>query len=294
MALRSDLRHISARREAFRWHLMSLRVAIVCPQPELRMTAVKAFDRAPLDWDLRLVSQPTADADVVVGVGADALGDLTLDPAHPEKIVDQILESRSDPDVIAVVGSSGGCGATSVALHLAAALARTNRVNVLDLHPSADAALRLGLMPEEIPVDDGSATLPIAGGFRLALGPEAGRLQLARAGADKIVIDLPREALPEIETQARIVLVMTPTRPSVHKAARLLEQHPDRAWIPVTNRTGPGSETTRVDIERILGRRLAIELPCSPGLRDAEDDMRLLTAPLSPWRMAVQRLADAL
>ena len=275
--------------------LMTLRVAIVCPQPELRMTAVKAFDRAPLDWDLRLVSEPTTEADVVVSVGEDRAGALTMDPSEPERVLDEILRSSSKPDVIVVAGASGGCGATSVTLHLAAALARMKRVNVVDLHPDSNAALRMGLNPDQVPVEDGPHLLPVAGGFRLGLGPQGpGCLEIARATADKLIVDAPRELLGELEPQARVVLVMTPTVPSVHKGAQLLEQHPELAWVPVTNRTGPGSETTRVDIERMLGRRLAIELPCSPGLRDAEDELRLLTSPLSPWRMAIQRLAAAL
>lgn len=276
---------------------MTLRVAIVCPQPELRMTAVKAFDRAPLDWDLRLVSEPSDEADVVVNVGREMPGALTMDPSDPESIVDEILRSNTKRDVVVVVGASGGCGATSVTLHLAAALAHSKRVNVVDLHPHGDAALRLGLATDQVPLEDGPVLLPVAGGFRLALGPEtpsAGCLEIANEGADKIVIDAPREFLSGSKPGARVVLVMTPTVPSVRKAAGLLEQHPKLVWVPVTNRTGPGSETTRVDIERLLGRRLALELPCSPGLRDAEDDLRLLTSSLSPWRKAVHRLAAAL
>ena len=276
---------------------MTLRVAIVCPRPELRMTAVKAFDRAPLDWDLRLVSEPTAEADVVVSVGMDRPGALTMDPAEPEKVIDEIVRSSSRPDAIIVIGASGGCGATSVALHLAEALARTKRVNVVDVHPDAGAAQRLGLTTDQVPVEEGPQLLPVSGGFRLALGPQDSAprcLEMAKATADKLIVDAPRELLGEWEPQARVVLVMTPTRPSVRKGARLLEQHPELTWVPMTNRTGPGSEITRVDIERVLGRRLAIELPCSPGLRDAEDELRLLTSPLSPWRMAIGRLARVL
>lgn len=276
---------------------MSLRVAIVCAQPELRMTAVKAFDRAPLDWDLRLVTEPTADADVVVSVGRERAGALTMDPSDPEKVIDEILRSSSEPETLAVVGASGGCGATSVALHLAAAFARTQRVDLIDAHPQADAALRLGLTSDQLPPEGGPFMLPVAGGFRLAFGEDEScgdLLHLTRPTADKVVVDLPRTRLDALQASTRVILVMTPTVPSATKGARLLEQHPGFAWAPVTNRTGPGSEITRVDIERILGRRLAIELPCSPGLRDAEDEQRLLTSFLSPWRMAVQRLAGAL
>ncbi|MFP5352805.1 MAG: hypothetical protein ACLGIB_09605 [Actinomycetota bacterium] len=276
---------------------MTLRVAIVCPQPELRMSAVKAFDRAPLDWDLRLVSEPHPEADVVVSVGADRAGAITMDPAHPERVIDEIVRSSSRPDVIVVVGASGGCGTTSVAVHLAAALARRARANLVDLHSDRGAAMRLGLALDELPLADGPLLVPVAGGFRFALGPEGTSdacLETARVAADKVVVDTPRSSLDAIESPSRVLLVMTPTLPSVRKAAGVLLERPELSWVPITNRTGPGSETTRVDVERILGRKLAIELPCSPGLRDAEDDLRLLTSPLSPWRLAVQRLAAAL
>lgn len=276
---------------------MTLRVAIVCPQPELRMAAVRAFDRAPLDWDLRLVSEFPTEADVIVSVGRERAGALTMDPSQPERVIDEILRSSSKPDVVLFVGASGGCGATSVALHVAAALAQTERVNVVDLHPDADAGMRLGLTSDQIPLEEGPFLTPVAGGFRLAFGRDGspdGCLEMARSTADKLVVDAPRGLLGELEAPARVVLVMTPTLPSVRKGARLLKQYPELPWVPVTNRTGPGSETTRVDIERVLGRRVAIELPCSPGLRDAEDDLKLLTSPLSPWRLAVQRLAAAL
>lgn len=276
---------------------MSLRVAIVCPQPELRMTAVKAFDSAPLDWDLRLVSEPTADADVIVSVGAEMPGAVSMDTARPEGVVEEILRSCSAPELLTVVGASGGCGATSVALHLAAAFARTERVNLVDMHPDLDAAFRLGLQLDELDLGEEPVLLPVAGGFRMVASREPCvdiSLRLARTSADKVVVDAPPEVLGELEPTGRVVCVMTPTLPSVHKAARLMARHPGLAWLPVTNRTGPGSELTPVDIERILGRRLTLELPCSPGLRDAEDELGLLSARFSPWRIGVQRLAAAL
>lgn len=263
------------------------------------MAAAQAFDSAPVEWDVSLVSEPPGDADVVVAVGTTLPGALVMDPADPPAVVEQIRNGASAPSVIAVVGASGGCGVTSIVVHLAAAIARTQRVNVVDLHPGGGVALRLGLSSDEASAADGQVLLPVAGGFRLAADPDATSapercLAAAADNVDKVIVDLPVEKIAATTSLHRVLLVMTPTVPSATRAAVLMQRHPELVWIPITNRTGPGSETTRVDIERILGRRLALELPCSPGLRDAEDDQKLLTSPLSPWRARVQRLGEAL
>ena len=277
---------------------MSLRVAIVCPQAELRMTAAKAFDSAPAEWELTLVSEPPAEADVVVAVGTAVPGAVVMDLADPAAVVEEIV-CASVAGVIAVVGASGGCGTTSLSLHLAAALSRSKRVNLVDLQPDGGAALRLGLILDDVADDADPMLLPVAGGFRLAIDRSGshtteGCLAAATANADSVIVDAPAALLPSIPSPRRVVLVMTPSVPSATRAARLMERYPALPWAPVTNRIGPGSETARIDIERVLGRRLALDLPCSPGLRDAEDDLRLLDSPLSPWLMRVRRLAAAL
>ncbi len=267
----------------------------------MRMTAARAFDAAPAEWDISFSAEPDEDADVLVAVGVSVPGALSMDPTDPEAVLDRIRDRCSQTRrVIVVIGASGGCGATSIALHLAAAW-RHGAVAVVDLHRGAPAALRLGIA-DDAGIDEGvdPVVLPVAGGFRLVFprgrSEEVARVpEVAFEQAETAIVDAPPEALGRLETRpGRTVLVMTPSVPSAIRAARLLDSHPEQAWVPVTNRVGPGSETTRLDIERILGRRVALELPCSPGLRDAEDEATLLTSSLSPWRMRVQRLADAL
>lgn len=280
---------------------MSLRVGIVCPEERSRMTAARAFDAAPADWEISFSAQPDHDADVLVGFGVSVPGALAMDPADPEGIIDRIREHRSQSRrLIVVVGASGGCGATSVALHLAAAC-RETRAAVVDLQPDRSAALRLGIA-DDVPagIDAGSVVLPVSGGFRLVFPRDDAAdpnelVETAFQHADKVIVDASAETLPCLQTPVNhVVLLMTPTIPSATKAARLLADEPERSWVPVTNRTGPGSDTTRHGIERVLRRRVALELPCSPGLRDAEDELKLLTSPLSLWRMRIQRLGDAL
>ncbi|HEX3327543.1 MAG TPA: hypothetical protein VHV50_11150, partial [Actinomycetota bacterium] len=59
-------------------------------------------------------------------------------------------------------------------------------------------------------------------------------------------------------------------------------------------RLGRGGETTRRQIEEIVGRKVALELPCCPGLRDAEGKQRLVALRWSRWGQAVIRLGRAL
>ena len=57
--------------------------------------------------------------------------------------------SRRAAPVVAVVGRKGGVGKTTAACEIAAAVARQGRtVLVIDYDPSANATLRLGLLPE--------------------------------------------------------------------------------------------------------------------------------------------------
>lgn len=280
---------------------MSLRVAIVCPDQELQMAAARAFDAAPGDWELGLHPEPIEEADVLVAVGCEVPGAVPMDLSRPGDALAEIARRSSRRRLIAVVGASGGCGATSVLLHLAAARARRERTAAVELGRGPEALARLGVDADGLPPDRPDPfVLPVPGGFRLvssrtgAIDAEAA-IEMAFEGAACVLVGLPHEDLAGWQPPLfRALIVMTPSRPSARKAAALMGERPDLPWVPVTNRVGPGSEMTRVDIERILDRRVALELPCSPGLRDAEDDLKLLTSPLSPWRMRIQRLSEAL
>jgi MinD superfamily P-loop ATPase len=118
----------------------------------------------------------------------------------------------------------------------------------------------------------------------------------AAAGFEHVIVDVPagprrHETLGAVRTA---VLVVQPTVVGANRARPVLEAHPEISWAVILNRLGPGGETTRAALERLLRHPVAVELPCAPSLRDAEDDGRLLTSPLSPWRRGVHRLARAL
>lgn len=270
-------------------------IAIVCSDDSLRLAAVRAFDDAPALWDVTLERDPPAAADVVVTVGEGLAGDVQMDLTDPRRVVEDVRTTLAQRTcrVLLVVGASGGCGATSVALHLAAeASARTCLV---DLHDEPSCARRLGLDPGD--VSAAPAPVPVPGGFRLSWSDAEradGWVDRLQRDYERVILHAPRAAAPELaEHCGGVVLVMMPTIVSANQAAELLRRLGDSAVAVVTNRVGPGGETTRAELQRILGCRVALQLPCSPGLRDSEDDCRLLTSSLSPWRRGVARLNAA-
>ena len=293
----------------------SLRVAVVSRDERVRVAAARACDEAPATWEISLHETPPAQADVVVfGPDVERTGGVAFDPAAPERLVDDVaraaLARRSK--VVAVTGAGGGTGVTSVALHLARAMTSFGTTCFLDLDVRWGAADRLGLSGPELlswiaaePGPEGlrRASVPVAGGFRALLAPRGGAPEVpedlvARASEafERVVVDVPTGPLVEdaVTRAGAAVLVVSPTPPGARRAAEILAFLPEVRWAVVTNRVGPGGETTNLELRRILGCPITIALPCSPGLRDAEDDGRLVTSAWSRWRHAVDRLAALL
>lgn len=287
----------------------ALRIAVVSNEPDVRLEAARAFDDAPASWSVSLHTSVPDDVDIVV-LGPDAEGEgIPFDPADPKRAIDEI-ESRTSAHegaIIVVTSASGGVGATSLALHLAAALAPAARVGFIELAPGA--GLRLGLAPGEhltwADLDESSESiarcfLPVAPGFRALLAPHDGGdpglvSKRSRAAFDLLVVDAPsRNASVALCEADAAVLVMGPSVPHAHGARAFIEEMPDLDCAVVTNRLGRGGETTRAQLSDLLGRPVALELPCCPALRDAEDDGRLVSLRWTRYGRAVTRLADAL
>jgi Flp pilus assembly CpaE family ATPase len=298
--------------------MSQVRVAVVSRDPAIRLAAAAAFDGAPAAWSIELFESPPADGADVLVVGPDAAGrgGIGFDPAAPARVVDDVARAlgRRRSLMVAVTSVSGGVGTTTIALHLAKALAATSETCMVDLGRDRALALRLGLgdgTPRtwgDLEPDDASlrrCAVPVPGAFRVLLAPETHDPShvplsdlVARAGAgfDRVIFDVPPGS-HQHEVLARVnaaVLVVSPTVVGAHRARPLLEAHPRIAWAVVLNRLGPGGETTRSALQRLLGHPIAMELPCAPALRDVEDDGRLLTSPLSRWGRSVARLARAL
>ena len=289
------------------------RIGLVARDPEMRRALAAAFDGAPPEWELTLHPEPPSDADVVVEADGDTAGAIAFDPDRPSAALAEVAARLSVETVgalYAVTGASGGVGATTVALHLAAAMSRGPRACYVDLDPRAGTAARVGLLDDDHKTwaDAGTteqelrlAALPVPGGMRVLLAPHGAPeppddlLRRAAGCFDRIVADVPLESLEKVAAQARAgILVLRPSLPGAFSAARLLEAFPGLPWGIVLNRTGPGGGLTRGEAARRLGRPIPLELPCTPSVRDAEDEFRLITGPWTRFARRIDALASAL
>ena len=156
--------------------------------------------------------------------------------------------------VITVAQQKGGAGKTTLAANLAAALARTRRVALLDIDPQRSltrwhALRRAHSTP---PADIGFSDVS---GWRL--GNELDRI---RRNYDVLIVDSP----PQIETDARIAvrgadLVLVPVQPSppdlwAAEGTLKLAADEKRAARLVLNRA-PGTGRLRAGIEAEISRR---------------------------------------
>lgn len=281
---------------------MALNVAIVSRDAAVRDAAARAFAGAPAHWSVELCSAEPTDADVVVhGADAAAEGSIVFDPARPDEALKAVEATRAAGRVYVVAAAVGGAGATSVALHVSAALGRSACCAEL-----AGASGRVGL-PEDARTwahDDDLArsALPVAGGFRVLCAPRpcpdvtAFPLETARAAFGRLVLDAGtrRDLSAVLGSATAGVVVTTPTRPAALAARALVEEFPDTRWAVVVNRLGPGGQIMRAGLEGLLGRPIAVELPCCAALRDAEDESRLLRGSWRRWPRGIGRLARAL
>jgi hypothetical protein len=144
---------------------------------------------------------------------------------------------------------------------------------------------------------------PACRGFRALLAPRA-----PASGQLAAVVESAQEEFPTVVVDAPFccawplfpegvgtgVVVMSPTPTSARRTKDFLDARSGSSWAIVANRLGPGGETTRTELERMLARRIALELPCTPALRDAEDEGRLLRSSWTRYARAVTKLARAL
>jgi hypothetical protein len=299
----------------------------------VRAAVAQAFDAAPATWAVSFCDVVPPDADVVVfaepvdAMASEFQSDLAapnqprfdgvvFEPARPERLVPAIQArlDRSVPAapcrVVAVTGIAG-TGVSSIAMHLALSWAARFETCFVDLDRTWTCADRLGLGAEVVTWGSAAtsdealrlAAVPIEGGLRALVAPRAAvdfsgdaLVQRARSRFQQLVVDLPYRHLgsDRIASVDATIVVMTPCLPHAHRVARMLTEVDADRLLVVTNRLGRGGETTRRQIEAIVGRRVALELPCCPGLRDAEGKQRLVPLRWSRWGHAVMRLGRAL
>jgi MinD superfamily P-loop ATPase len=247
--------------------------------------------------------------DVVV-LGPDVRempGALRFDPSDPAAILSSVAATASRSGrVVAVVGAGGGVGATTVALHLARAVA-TRRTCLLDLDTTWGLRDRLDLPDDaltwaEAEGEASRCALPVPGGFRVMLAPRGscdanpeGLVSSARREFERLIVDAPVTTVSSVLGCCdAAVLVMAPGVSGARRARAVLNESPDVPWAVVVNAPGPGGETTRSEMQDILGRRITLELPCTPALRDAEGESTLLGWGWSRWERRVTRLGRVL
>ena len=286
-------------------------MAVVSRDSAIRLQAARAFDSAPSGWTVELHDAPPGDADIVVaGADMDLEADVIFDPTRPDRVLDEVANAaqrRRKARIVLVASPGGGTGATTVALHLARKSAPSAPTCLADFDLEWGIGYRLGLPAEALTWAEAGdsqssllrAALPVPGGFRVLAGPR--NASLADIGASLkltvphfgcIIVDIGRiTVLPDfLDAADALVLVLAPTAPSARRA-RVVLDGPARGRVAiVTNRIGPGGEMSKGEIEALLGRKVAIELPCERRLRDAEDDDRLLRAYWSRWEQGIRRL----
>ncbi|MDP9235549.1 MAG: hypothetical protein M3P01_13510 [Actinomycetota bacterium] len=309
-------------------------VAIVATDPSLRAAVAQAFDSAPATWAVSFCDVAPPEADVVVfaepqaGAMASELqadraasnqprsAGVMFESSRPERLVPAI-QARLDRlvpvascRVVAVTGIAGS-GVSSIAMHLALSWAARFGTCFVDLDRTWTCADRLGLGAEVVTWDSATesaealrlASVPIEGGLRALVAPRTAvdfsgdaLVQRARSQFQQLVVDLPYHHLASdrIAPVDATIVVMAPCLPHAYRVARILTEIDADRVLVVTNRLGRGGETTRRQIEAIVGRKVALELPCCPGLRDAEGKQRLVPLKWSRWGHAVMRLGRAL
>jgi hypothetical protein len=276
-------------------------ICLVTQDEGVRLAAARAFDAAPEEWRLELHSSAPSGAEHIV-YGPDCPRELTprFDPVDAASLLPSVSGSiAGDPSVFAVVAPTGGAGVTTVAVHLAAALS-SRHDTVLIEPPGVRAASARMRVPEEAAVwqagEPVTVTVPVAGGFRLLRAAELGAAKEAVTTSGVAgVADIGRARIDEIAPSLRaVVVVVTPSRPGALLTRSLLRDLPDLDRVIVTNRTGHGGEMTPSKVAEVIGAPVALDFPCSPSLRAAEDSGKLVTQPWSRWWRAMSHLATTL
>lgn len=286
-------------------------IAVVSRDEDVRLEAARAFDAAPRSWSVRLhETVPTGVDVVVIGPDVDYGGRaIRFEPGRTENLLGDIERSAATRNrCVYVVGPCGGAGVTTICLHLAASLARRKTTCYLE-SVWGGAGARLGFPDDhltwsDIEEPDGSvetAALPAPGGFR-ALLAGAGRvvprdvLTGALRSFESVVVDADGSHLDLLipGEGALAVMVVPPTRVGARRARATLATHPHLQWGLVTNRTGPGGDLGRIELQDAIEHAVLDHLPFSPRLRGIEDDDGLLLSRWSLWNRKIDRLALAL
>ncbi len=283
------------------------KIAVLSKDPHIRLAIARALDNAPLHWSITMNDAEAGNANVVVR-GPDVPGPgLLFEPDHPARLIADIERAlashRAGPRIV-VAGATGGCGVTTIALHLCAAFTMSRSVCLLEAVPGCGVKQRLCLPDETLDrATEGTLSdLPVADGFHVSLAPRDESQETLQASVERlvaryelVVVDggVGETSFPLSPDDVRVVVIPA-TVPGMLRARPLLDASPDARCATVVNRLGPGSDVTMIELQRILGHRISLELPCTPALRDAEDEGRLIARGWTRWYRSIERLARVL
>jgi len=288
----------------------ALEIAVVSRDEDVRLEAARAFDGAPRSWSVRLFEAVPDGADVIV-IGPDIEHHgraIRFEPGRADDLLGAIERYAVTRSVCVYVTSpSGGCGVTTICLHLAAFLADRKATCYVE-STWGGAGTRLNLPDDhrtwaDLEGSEGSletAALPVLGGFRALLAPEGGLVssevvERARRGFDYVIVDARPDQLDPVRSDedAFVLMVVPPTRTGARRARATLGER-NLGWTVITNRTGHGGDLGRIELQNAIGHRVLDHLPCTPRLRVAEDEGDLLASRWNLWSRKVGRLALAL
>jgi chromosome partitioning protein len=205
--------------------------------------------------------------------------------------------------VLTVAQQKGGAGKTTLAAQLAAALAETRRVAVLDIDPQKSLTRWHGLRKAQARAAAAGLSFADTAGWRLAA-----EIERLKRDHDVVLIDSP----PHAETEARLAvraadLVLVPVQPSpldlwaTGPTLALAKAEKREARIVLNRAPARGRllEATQAEIARggtpalapSLGNRSAYAMAMAAGLGVTEsaprtlaaDEVRALIAALDPW-----------
>jgi pilus assembly protein CpaE len=248
-----------------------------------------------------LLVLPKLDGALLLEAMRAGVNECVAEPVTREELqsaLQRIAAQRPAPkrgEVFAVIGAKGGIGATTVAVNIAAILAklRPSSTLLIDLHMTyGDAGVFLGAEPRFSIVDalehmdrmDGtflrSLVTQTKSGLQLLPSSEravsvpfdAARIQtlvgLASREFEFVVLDVPRTdptVLDALESAGTIVVVANQDVSTVRSAGRLagtLEQRygKDRVSVVIT-RFDANSEIDQPQVERVVGRPVSTVFP---------------------------------
>ncbi len=270
------------------------RIAVCVPDEDLHAAIALTFDAAPSTWRVAFFDFPPPDADVVVS--AETGADVGLEPI--DQLIDRIAQHLQRPRrgrLIAVTGATGGCGTTTIALHLTRLM--TGAVYLESDPLRRTAADRFGIDGPTRTWDEAedlrAAALPIEG-IRALLAPNGGTLP--EGFFDQCFLEFPTvvvEPLVPVSITAG-VLVIPATKVGLARATRLAPLLPDSPWAIVLNHTCPDGSIRHDDVQRSLGIAVTVELPYTAQLATAERDGRLIAPGWSRWMRRLSTLARSL